>query len=66
MLIYGEAGTRRWRKCVRPPLFLCNSFGLVTALLAVPPGLADWAEIKKEKPAWKMGLYHMALCEPAK
>lgn len=35
--------------------------GLLTALLAVPPGIADWIEIKKEKPAWKLGLYHMSL-----
>lgn len=35
--------------------------GLLTALLAIPPGIADWVEIKKEKPAWKLGLYHMAL-----
>lgn len=35
--------------------------GLLAALLAVPPGIADWVEIKKEKPAWKLGLYHMAL-----
>jgi uncharacterized membrane protein len=35
--------------------------GLLGALLAVPPGIADWIEIKKEKPAWKLGLYHMAL-----
>jgi uncharacterized membrane protein len=33
--------------------------GLVMALLAVPTGIADWSEIKKEKPAWKLGLYHM-------
>jgi uncharacterized membrane protein len=33
--------------------------GLVLALLAVPTGIADWTEIKKEKPAWKLGLYHM-------
>jgi uncharacterized membrane protein len=35
--------------------------GLLGALAAVPPGIADWIEIKKEKPAWKLGLYHMAL-----
>jgi uncharacterized membrane protein len=33
--------------------------GLALALLAVPTGIADWSEIKKEKPAWKLGLYHM-------
>jgi uncharacterized membrane protein len=37
----------------------CVGTGLVFALLAVPPGVADWSGIKKEKPAWKLGLYHM-------
>lgn len=35
--------------------------GLLGAFAAVAPGIADWIEIKKEKPAWKLGLYHMAL-----
>ncbi len=35
--------------------------GLASALAAVPTGAADWAPIKKEKPAWKLGLYHLAL-----
>lgn len=39
----------------------CVSVGLVTALLAVPTGVADWTPIKKEKPAWKLGLYHLSL-----
>ena len=37
------------------------AFGLVASLLAVPTGLLDWSGIKKEKPAWKIGLYHMSL-----
>ena len=41
--------------------FYAIFFGLVAALLAVPTGLLDWTGIKKEKPAWKIGLYHMAL-----
>jgi uncharacterized membrane protein len=36
-------------------------FGLAAALLAAPTGLVDWSGIKKEKPAWKIGLYHMIL-----
>jgi uncharacterized membrane protein len=36
-------------------------FGLAGAALAVPPGLADWAGIKREKPAWKLALYHLLL-----
>jgi uncharacterized membrane protein len=35
--------------------------GLVVVLLAVPTGLADWWEIKPEKPAYKLGIYHMSL-----
>jgi undecaprenyl pyrophosphate phosphatase UppP len=30
-------------------------------LLAAPAGLVDWTGIKKEKPPWKIGLYHLAL-----
>src|SRR5437667_5223138 len=41
--------------------FYAIVFGLVGALVAVPTGLADWTGIKKEKPAWKIGLYHLAL-----
>jgi uncharacterized membrane protein len=41
--------------------FYAIVFGLATALLAVPAGLVDWSGIKKEKPAWKIGLYHMLL-----
>lgn len=39
----------------------CVSVGLAGALLAVAPGVADWSLIKKEKPAWKLGLYHLIL-----
>lgn len=35
--------------------------GLVGAGLAIPPGLADWSEVGRDKPAWKIGLYHMLL-----
>ena len=41
--------------------FYAISFGLAASLLAAPTGLIDWTGIKKEKPAWKLGLYHMAL-----
>ena len=40
---------------------VCVGVGLLGALLAVAPGIADWSQIKKEKPAWKLGLYHMLL-----
>jgi uncharacterized membrane protein len=39
----------------------CVVFGLAGAALAIPPGLADWAGIKREKPAWKLALYHLLL-----
>jgi uncharacterized membrane protein len=35
--------------------------GLIVALLAIPTGLADWTDIRREKPAWKLGLYHLIL-----
>src|SRR5947207_8511615 len=41
--------------------FYAIIFGLVASLLAVPAGVLDWSGIKKEKPAWKIGLYHMML-----
>src|SRR5437762_6344286 len=39
--------------------FYAIVFGLIATLLAVPTGLIDWSGIKKEKPAWKIGWYHM-------
>ena len=41
--------------------FCAIVFGLLASLLAVPAGVVDWSGIKKEKPAWKIGLYHMIL-----
>lgn len=35
--------------------------GLIGAVLAVPAGIADWLDIKPERPAWKIGLYHMII-----
>ena len=35
--------------------------GLVIAVAAVPPGIADWSGIKRDRPAWKIGLVHMIL-----
>ena len=35
--------------------------GLLAALVAIPTGIIDWSGIKKEKPAWKLGLLHMGL-----
>jgi uncharacterized membrane protein len=41
--------------------FFAICTGLAGALLAVPTGVLDWGGVKKEKPAWKIGLYHMAI-----
>ena len=41
--------------------FFCIAIGMLAILPAIPSGLADWSEIKKEKPAWKIGLWHMIL-----
>src|SRR5947208_2290099 len=41
--------------------FWAIALGLVSALIAVPTGIIDWSGIKKEKPAWKIGLYHFGL-----
>lgn len=38
----------------------CMLLGLLAALLAIPTGLADWWDIKKDKPAWNFGVLHMA------
>jgi len=35
--------------------------GLLAALFAAVTGLIDWLQVKRDKPAWKIGLYHMAL-----
>lgn len=35
--------------------------GVLAALLAVPTGAADWASVKPDKPAWKLGLFHLLL-----
>jgi uncharacterized membrane protein len=41
--------------------FYCVIGGLLGAFAAVPTGVADWAPIKKENPAWRLGLYHLML-----
>lgn len=41
--------------------FCCIAFGLLVSSLAVVTGFIDWLEIKQEKPAWKIGVYHMAI-----
>jgi uncharacterized membrane protein len=37
------------------------AIGLISTLIVVPAGLAEWSEIKREKPAWKLALWHMIL-----
>ncbi len=41
--------------------FYCIAAGLIGGLLAAPAGLADWLEIKPDKPAYRIGLWHMGL-----
>jgi uncharacterized membrane protein len=41
--------------------FACIVGGLLGALLAAPTGLADWLDIKPDKPARKLGVYHLVL-----
>lgn len=41
--------------------FIAIAAGLLVAAVAVPTGVADWSEIKQERPAWKIGLYHMGV-----
>jgi uncharacterized membrane protein len=41
--------------------FFAIVIGLISALVAVPAGLADWTGIKHERPAWKLGLTHLIL-----
>jgi uncharacterized membrane protein len=35
--------------------------GLIVALAAIPAGIADWSGIKRDRPAWRIGLVHMLL-----
>jgi uncharacterized membrane protein len=51
--IVGEAMTRLALYAI--------GFGLLAALLAIPTGIADWWGIDKDKPAWKLAVFHMAL-----
>jgi uncharacterized membrane protein len=41
--------------------FFSITAGLLAALIAIPTGVLDWGEVRKERPAWKLGLYHMAV-----
>ena len=41
--------------------FYCILVGLLGAFLAVPTGVADFAGVKPEKPAWRLGFLHLTL-----
>lgn len=41
--------------------YWCIAVGILAALLAAPAGLADWWDIKSERPAHRLGLIHMGL-----
>src|SRR4030095_13583913 len=44
-----------------PPSFFAIFFRLAVARFEPPTGLVDGSAIKREKPAWKIGLYHLSL-----
>ncbi|HVX84162.1 MAG TPA: DUF2231 domain-containing protein [Phycisphaerae bacterium] len=35
--------------------------GLASTLIVVPAGIAEWTQIRREKPAWMMALWHMVM-----
>src|SRR5688572_13184416 len=41
--------------------FWCIAIGIAAALAAAPAGLADWWDIKPEKRARKLGIWHLAI-----
>jgi uncharacterized membrane protein len=41
--------------------FVAILFGLLSTAIVIPAGIAEWTQIKREKPAWKLALYHMLL-----
>jgi uncharacterized membrane protein len=41
--------------------FYAVGLGLLVTLLAVPAGVADWWDIRRERQAYTLGLYHMGL-----
>jgi uncharacterized membrane protein len=41
--------------------FFAIALALLVSIPAAVSGLADWTEIKREKPAWRIGLYHMVV-----
>jgi len=41
--------------------FYSIALGLISSLLAAPAGLADWLDIKPDKPAYRIALWHLGL-----
>jgi uncharacterized membrane protein len=41
--------------------FFAIVIGLAVALIAIPTGVLDWGGVKREKPAWKLGLFHLVV-----
>ena len=35
--------------------------GLATLVIVVPAGIAEWTQIRRERPAWTLALWHMVL-----
>jgi len=48
---------RRWRKLSEAGYY-CNLFGILAAVPTALTGLAEWADIPRDHPAWKVGLAH--------
>lgn len=53
--------TAAWGNTAVQIAFYALLLGLLSALVAIPAGFADWLDIRREKPAWKIGLVHMGL-----
>jgi uncharacterized membrane protein len=56
------AGTAGWQTelAARIATFGAGA-GLAFVLIAVPTGIAEWSAIKRDKPAWRIALWHMLL-----
>jgi uncharacterized membrane protein len=56
------AGTVGWQPALAARIAtFAVGVGLAFVILAVPTGIAEWAAIKRDKPAWKIALWHMLL-----
>ena len=61
LLAAGEIGGAESSRALAATSFYAILLGLGVALLAIPAGLADWWDVGRDKPAWKIGLWHLLL-----